>query len=62
MKEKKDPTILEAFFSLSFFSFSSIVTHAFPCPIKEEVGHPMKGPNHEIKTQEHDTNTRLSSD
>ena len=32
MKEKKDPATLEAFFSLSlsFFSFSSSVTRAFP--------------------------------
>ena len=43
MKEKKDPTILEAFFSLSFFYFSSAVTRAFPSPIKGEAGHPMKG-------------------
>ena len=43
MKEKKDPVILEAFFSLSFFSFSSSITLAFPWPIKEEAGHPMKG-------------------
>ena len=35
--------ILEAFFSLSFFSFSSAVTRAFPWPIKGEAGHPMKG-------------------
>ena len=68
-KKNKDPAILEAFFSLSFFSFSFIVTRAFPSPIKGEAGHPMKGeiqiltrPNHEIKTQEHDTSTRLSSD
>ena len=43
MKEKKDPVILEAFFSLSFFSFSTAVTHTFPSPIKEETWHPMKG-------------------
>ena len=42
MKEKKDPMILEAFFSLLFFSFSSAVTSAFPWPIKGEVGHPMR--------------------
>ena len=57
MKKKKDPMILEAFFSLSFFSFSSIVTHAFPLPIKGEAEHPMK---ERILTQEHDTSTRLS--
>ena len=37
MKEK-DPAILEAFFSLSFFYFSSSITHAFPSPIKGEAG------------------------
>ena len=57
MREKKDPTILEAFFSLSFFSFSSSVTRAFPSPIKGEAGRHMKG---EIGTQEHDTSIRLS--
>ena len=59
MKEK-DPTTLEAFFSLSpsFFSFSSAVTRAFPLLIKGEAGRPMKGDR--IKTQEHDTSTRLS--
>ena len=44
MKEKKDPTILNAFFSLSLvLLFSSIVTHAFPWPIKGKAGHPIKG-------------------
>ena len=68
MKEKKDRATLEAFFSLSFFSFSSAVTHAFPSPIKGKAGRPMRGieigtrPNHEIKTQKHNTSTRLSSD
>ena len=57
MKEKEDLTILEAFFSLWFFSFSSSITRAFPSPIKGEAGRPMKG---EIKTQEHDMSTRLS--
>ena len=57
MKEKKDPTTLEAFFSLWFFSFSSSITRAFPSPIKGEAGRPMKG---EIETQEHDTSTWLS--
>ena len=52
-----------------FFSFSSAVTHAFPWLINGKVGCPMKRgiqictrPNHEIKTQEHDTSTWLSSD
>ena len=40
MKEKKDPDTLEAFFSLTFFSFSSTVTGAFPSPIKEKAGRP----------------------
>ena len=40
--EKKDPTILEDFFSFSSSSFSSI-TRAFPWPIKGKAGHPMKG-------------------
>ena len=44
--------------SLSFFSFSSAVTHAFPSPIKREAGRPMKGER--IETQEHGTSTRLS--
>ena len=43
MKDKKDPATLEAFFSFSFFSFSSSVTYAFPSPIKGEEGRPMKG-------------------
>ena len=42
MKEK-DPATLEAFFSLSFFYFSSSVTHAFPSSIKGEAGCPMEG-------------------
>ena len=70
MKEKKDPVILEAFFSLSFFSFSSVVTRAFPWPIKGKAGRPLKGADritlnrseHEINTQEHGTNTWPSSD
>ena len=43
MKEKKDPAILEAFFYLSFFSFSFAVTRAFSSYIKGEAGRPMKG-------------------
>ena len=42
MKEKKDPAVLVAFLSLSFFSFSSAVTRAFARPIKEKVGCPKK--------------------
>ena len=42
MKEK-DPAILEAFFSLSFFYFSPTVTRAFPSSIKGEAGCPMEG-------------------
>ena len=42
MKEKKDPTTLEAFFSLSFFCFSSSITHAFHSPIKGEAGCPYR--------------------
>ena len=61
MKEKKDTAILEAFFSLSFFSFSSSVTHAFPSSIKGEAGRPYQGSRQEIKkTQEHDTSRQLS--
>ena len=42
IKEKKDPVTLEAFFSLSlsFFSFSFVVTRAFPSPIKGKQGAP----------------------
>ena len=43
MKEKKDPTILEDFFSFSFSSFPSTVTHAFPWPIKGKAGRPIRG-------------------
>ena len=42
MKDKKDLATLEAFFSLSFFFFSSAVTRAFPWTIKGKVGRPMK--------------------
>ena len=56
MKEKKDPATLEAFFSLSFFSFSSSITYAFPLPIKGEAGCPTVG----IRTQKHDTSTWLN--
>ena len=43
MEDKKDLAILKAFFFLWFFSFSSVVTHAFPWPIKGKAGGPMKG-------------------
>ena len=42
MKDKKDQAILKAFFSLILLFFS-IVTRAFPWPIKGKAGHPMKG-------------------
>ena len=63
MKEKKDPATLEAFFSLSFFSFSSSVTHAFPSPIKGEAGHPMKGGDGglDIRAQHEHTAERQAS-
>jgi len=44
--------------AVSFFSFSSAITRAFPWPIKGKVECPMKGiqirtrSNHEIKAQE----------
>ena len=60
MKEKKNSATLEAFFSLSFFYFSSSVTHAFSLSIKEKVGCPREERGGESKTQEHDTSTRLS--
>ena len=55
MKEKKDLATLEAF-SLSFFSFSSSVTRAFPSPIKGKAGRPYRGWGRE----ERDTNIRSS--
>ena len=67
MKEKKDPTILKVFDSLSLvLLFPSIVTRAFPWPIKGKVGHPMKGielsqTHQTLNRSEHDTSTRLSS-
>ena len=69
MKEKYDPTILEAFLSLVLLFFSS-VTHAFHWPVKGKAGRPLKGADritlnrseHEINTQEHGTNTWPSSD
>ena len=73
MKDK-DSVILKDFLSLILL-FYSAVTHAFPWPIKGKAGRPIEGidpsstdriiPNrseHEINTQEHDTNTWLSSD
>ena len=55
MKEKKDLATLEAFCSLSFFSFSSCLTRAFPSPIKGEAWRPMKV---EIGTGDRDLDTR----
>jgi len=47
MKEKKDPTILKAFGSLSLvLLFSSAVTHAFPWLIKGKAGRPIRGSQH----------------
>ena len=60
MKEK-DLATLEAFFSLSFFYFSSSVTCAFPWSIKGEAGRPTVGiQTQKIKTQENNTSTWLS--
>ena len=61
MKDKKDPATLEAFFSFSFFSFSSYVTCAFPSPIKEEVGHPMLGDQKNKRAQHEHMAERQSS-
>ena len=58
MKKKNDPTILEAFFSLSFFSFSSVVTRALPSSIKGEAGHPMKGDPDRHKIEQRDKSAR----
>ena len=58
MKEKKDPATLEAIFSLSFFSFSSVITRAFPSPIKGEAGHPMKGDLDLHETEPRNKSTR----
>ena len=54
MKEKTDLAILEVFFSVLFFSFSSAVTRAFPSPIKREAVRPMKGDldPHEIEPRD----------
>ena len=61
MKEKKDPTTLKAFFSLSFFSFFLLCNPRFPFAYKRgRRGPHERGPEDEIKTQEHDTSTRLS--
>ena len=43
MKEKKDPMILEDFFSFSFSSFPSTVTCASLWPTNGKAGRPMKG-------------------
>ena len=60
MKEK-DSAILEAFFSLSFFSFSSTVIHAFSWPVKGKAGRPMKGMGpdpHEAEPRDKNTRAR----
>ena len=61
MKEKKDLVTLEAFFSLSFFSFSSSVTRAFPSPIKGEAGCPMLGDLNTRARHEHTAKQQSSS-
>ena len=58
MKEKKDLAILEAFFSLLFFSFFYAVTRAFPLPIKGKPGCPMKGDLDPHETEPRDKNIR----
>ena len=45
---------------LLFFYFSSIVTPAFPSPIKGEVGHPMKGDPDPHETEPRDKSTRAA--
>ena len=40
---KKDPAILEDLISFPFSSLPSVVTPAFPWPIKEKAGCPIKG-------------------
>ena len=57
MKEKKDPAILEDFFSLSFSSFPSTITRAFPWPIKGKAGRPIRG----IATHRIDLNSNPSN-
>ena len=44
--------------SLSFFSFSSVVTRAFPSPIKGKAGHPMKGDPDRHKIEQRDKSAR----
>ena len=61
MKEKTDLAILEVFFSVSFFSFSSAVTRAFPSPIKGEAGRPMKGDRDTRARHEHMAERQASS-
>ena len=61
MKEKKDPATLEAFFSLSFFSFSSSVTRVFSSPIKGEAGRPTLGEQNTRARHEHTTERQSSS-
>ena len=61
MKEKKDLATLEAFFSLSFFSFSSSVTRAFPVSIKGEAGRPTPGDMNTRAQHEHTAERQSSS-
>ena len=62
MKEKKDPVILEDFFSFSSSSFPSTVTHAFPWPIKGKAGHPIKGiATHRINWDSNPSNSELTT-
>ena len=63
---EKDPAILEDFFSFSFSSFPSTVTHAFPWPIKGKAGRPMKGTQNPsnlepIRTHKHIARKQSSS-
>ena len=66
MKEKKDPTILEAFLSLILLLFLRC-NPRFLLAYKRQSRAPHEGiqirtrPNHEIKTQEHDMSTQLST-
>ena len=65
MKEKKDPTTLEVFFSLVLLLFL-LCNPRFPFAYKKGSRAPHKEgeirtkPDHEINTQEHNTSTRLS--
>ena len=70
MKEKKDPTTLKVFFSLCLVPLLFLCCNpCFLLAYKRGSKAPHEGEieirtrlNHEIKTQEHDTNTRLRGD